>query len=539
MARVLICDKLEQAGIRILEQAGIEVDNRTGLKGAELLAALQAADAAIVRSATRITSELLANRGKLSCVVRAGVGVDNIDVPAASRAGVVVMNTPGGNTISAAEHTIALMMSLARHIPAADASMKAGKWDRNRFLGTQVTGKTLGIIGLGRIGREVAQRATGLGMNVLGYDPLITPEKAAEFNIHACRSKEELLPKCDFLTLHIPFTPETKDFIAAKEMELLPKGARILNVARGGVVNETDLAAALLSGQLGGAGVDVFEVEPVPTDNPLFQAPNVVLTPHLGASTFEAQEAVAIEAAHLLIDFLQKGIVQCAVNLPSINRTELEQLRTSLDLAYRLGLYHNQAAQGAIRKAVLTFRGESMNTNTRLLAAAFTAGLLERYLSESVNYVNAPILARDRGIDIVTASTDARGDFANLMHTEVHTDQEISVAAGTLFGDRYPRLVQLGVYRLESYLDGILLVFPHTDEPGVIGYMGGVFGRHGVNIAGMHLGRQAPGGDAIAVMHLDNKPSQAALDEICQHKAIRSVTVVNLPQAGQMPSWLG
>ncbi|WP_020474085.1 phosphoglycerate dehydrogenase [Zavarzinella formosa] len=539
MPRVLICDPLEAAGLEILTKAGIELDNRPGLKGEALQEAIRGCDGAVLRSGTRLTSKELEKPGKLRAVVRAGVGVDNIDVVTATRTGVIVMNTPSGNTVSAAEHTIALLLSVSRHIPAADASMKAGKWDRKSFLGTQVAGKTLGVIGLGRIGREVARRAVGLDMKVIGYDPLMTPEKAAEFGIKAFASKDELLPKCDYLTLHIPFTAETKDFISARELAMMPKGARVMNVARGGVVNEKALAEALHSKHIAGAGLDVFEEEPTPVDNPLLKAPNVVLTPHLGASTVEAQEAVAVEAAHLLVDFLTKGVIQCAVNMAAVNRAEMDEMRSFVDLARRLGLFQAQTAHGSIRKATLQFRGDLAKRNTKLLAAAFTAGLLERHLINSVNIVNAPVLARERGIEVVTSTSEHRGDFANLLHTEVETEQGKFVAGGTLFGDRYLRLVQLGEYRLDSYLDGILMVFPHQDVPGLIGFLGTEFGRHGVNIASMNLGRLKPGGEAVAVLNLDSQPSEEALKQVSTHPKIKSVQVVKLPPSGEMPVWFG
>ncbi|HVK10998.1 MAG TPA: phosphoglycerate dehydrogenase [Gemmataceae bacterium] len=539
MPRVLICDKLEAAGLAILKQAGIEVDNRPGLKGAELIAALQAADGAIVRSGTRITGDLLEHPGKLRAVVRAGVGVDNIDVPAATRQGVIVMNTPSGNTVSAAEHTIALMLAVARHVPAADASMKAGKWDRNKFLGSQVAGKTLGVIGLGRIGREVARRAVGLDMKVIGFDPLITPEKAAEFGIKAVATRDELLPQCDFLTLHIPLLPETKDFIGPRELAMMPKGARVLNVARGGVVSEKGLAEALTAGHIGGAGLDVYEVEPTPADNPLLKAPNVVLTPHLGASTFEAQEAVAVEAANLLVDYLTRGVVQCAVNMAAVNRAEMDEMRPFVDLARRLGLFQAQTAKGTIRKATLQFRGDLAKKNTKLLAAVFTAGLLEKHMADSVNVVNAPVLAREHGIEIVTTTTETKGDFANLLYTEAETENGKFAVGGTLFGDKYPRLVQFGEYRLDAHLDGILMVFPHEDVPGLIGFLGTEFGRHQVNIASMNLGRLKPGGDAVAVLNLDSYPSEAALATVAAHPKIKSIAVVKLPPAGELPVWVG
>lgn len=537
MPRVLICDPLETAGLDILTQAGIELDNRPGLKGDDLINALRGADGAIVRSGTRITASELEYPGKLRCVVRAGVGVDNIDVPVATRRGVIVMNTPSGNTVSAAEHTIALLLAISRYIAPADASMKAGKWDRKSFLGSQVAGKTLGVIGLGRIGREVARRAVGLDMKVIGYDPLITPEKAAEFGINAVATRDQLLPKCDYLTLHIPLTPETKDFISTRELAMMPRGARVLNVARGGVINEQALTDALNAGHIAGAGIDVFESEPPKAEHPLKNAKNAVLTPHLGASTVEAQEAVAVEAAHLLVDYLTRGVVQCAVNMAAVNRAEMEEMRPFVDLARRLGLFQAQMAHGSIRKATLQLRGDLAKRNTKLVAAAFTAGLLERHMSDSVNIVNAPELARERGIEIVTTTSENKGDFANLLHTEVTTEHGTSIAGGTLFGDRYLRLVQLGDFRLDSYLDGILMVFPHIDVPGLIGFLGTEFGRHGVNIASMNLGRLKPGGEAVAVLNLDSFPPEVALKQVATHPTIKSVNVVILPPSGEMPVW--
>ena len=346
MPRVLIADKLETAGIELLQAAGIEVQTRLGLKGDELALALREFDAAIVRSQPRITAECLSEPGKLRAIARAGVGVDNIDVPAATRKGVVVMNTPGGNTVSAAEHTIALLLALARRVPAADAVLKAGGWDRNKFVGTQVAGKVLGVVGLGRIGREVARRAKGLDMTVLTLDPFVTAAKAAELGYEAAASLDELLPKVDFLTLHVPLSDETKSLIGPRELGLMRKTARILNVARGGIVDEQALVNALYAGTIAGAGIDVFTTEPLPADNPLLTAPNIVLTPHLGASTVEAQENVALEAAQLIADFLLKGQVANAVNMAAVNPAELAEVRPYIDLARRLGLLHAQLAHG-------------------------------------------------------------------------------------------------------------------------------------------------------------------------------------------------
>jgi D-3-phosphoglycerate dehydrogenase len=539
MPRVLICDKLEAAGVELLTRAGIEVDNRPGLAGDSLRDALRVADGAIVRSSTRITAELLESPGRLKAVARAGVGVDNIDVPAATRKGVVVMNTPGGNTVSAAEHTIALLLATARHVAAADAGMKTGKWDRTRYVGTQVTGKTLGVIGLGRIGREVAQRAVGLGMAVVGFDSFLTPDRAAELGFQAAASLDDLLPRCDFLTVHTPLTDETRGLIGAKQLAMLPRHARVLNVARGGIIDEPALADALKTGVIAGAGIDVFTAEPPPANHPLLAAPNVILTPHLGASTVEAQETVALEAAQLLADFLLRGVVANAVNMAAVDRAELDELRQYVDLARRLGLLHAQMAQGAIRKATLTYKGDLAGKKTRLLTAAFTAGLLEGRV-ESVNLVNAELVARERGIEIVAGANPKKGDFAAAMQADVETEKKSYTAAGTLFGDQYLRLVQLGPYRMESFLDGTLLVFTHRDVPGLIGFVGTVFGRHGVNIASMTVGRQgsAPGGEAIGVLNLDSVPPAAALAELT-HPQLSSVTVVKLPKAGESPGWLG
>lgn len=539
MPRVLICDKLEAAGLDLLKAAGLDLDNRPGLNGVELQAAIRAADGVIVRSGTKITADLLEQPGKLRAIARAGVGVDNIDVAAATRRGIVVMNTPGGNTVSAAEHTIALLLAMARHIPAADASMKTGKWDRNQFVGTQLAGKTIGIIGLGRIGREVARRAAGLDLKVIGFDPLLSPDRAAQLGIEAVPSLEQMLPRCDFLTVHVPLGADTKSLISAKELQQLKPGCRLLNVARGGIIDEAALAEALRTGRVAGAALDVFSVEPPPADLPVLSAPNVVLTPHLGASTLEAQENVAREAAQLLIDYLTKGIVQFAVNMAAVDRAELHEVRLYVDLARRLGLMQAQLAQGAIRKATLNYRGEVARRGTKLITAAFVAGLLENRLAEQVNIVNAQLLAQERGIDIIETSSPKKGDFSTLVQSEVVADSKPTIISGTLFGNQYLRLVQIGPYRMDTYLDGTMLIFPHRDVPGLVGHIGTIFGKHQVNIARMALGRESPGGDAIAVLNLDSTPSVEALNEVKAHPSIHSLTIVNLPPAGVMPPWFG
>jgi D-3-phosphoglycerate dehydrogenase len=540
MPRVLICDKLEPAGLDILRRAGLEIDDRPGLAGAELEAAVAAADGVIVRSGTRITAQLLDKPGKLRAIVRAGVGVDNIDVAAATRKGIVVMNTPGGNTISTAEQTLALLFALVRHTPAADQSLKQGKWDRGKLTGTQLAGKTLGIVGLGRIGREVARRALALDMKVIGYDPFLSAERAAQLGIEAASDLDGVLTRCDILTLHVPLTDQTRELVGAQELARLKKGARVINCARGGLIGEAALADALKSGHLAGAALDVFEQEPPPADHPLLKAPNLVCTPHLGASTHEAQKSVAIEAAQLLADFLIRGVVQFAVNMAALDPAELKDLRQYLNLAWRLGLLHAQMGQGGgIRRCVLHYRGDIADKNTRLLTAAFAAGLLETRLAESVNVVNAELLAHERGIELVEQKTRAQGDFSTSLRVEVEAEKKNYIAGGTLFGNQFLRLVQLGPYHLDTYMDGILLIFSHRDVPGLIGFIGTIFGKHHVNIAQMTVGRQLPGGEAIAVLNLDQQPPEEALAEVRAHPQITSVSVVKLPPAGVGPAWLG
>ena len=440
MSRAFISDKLESEGLELIQQAGLQLDNRPGLAGNELVEALRAADGVVVRSGTRITAELLETPGKLRAIVRAGVGVDNIDVAAATRKGIVVMNTPGGNTFSAAEHTLALLFALVRHIPTATNSLKQGKWERNKFLGAQLAGKTLGILGLGRIGREVAKRALAMDMQVIGYDPVLAADRAAQLGIEALPDVDSVLTRSEIVTIHIPFTEQTRNMIGAKELARMKKGARLINCARGGLVNESALAEALQSGHLAGAAIDVFESEPPPADHPLLKLPNVVCTPHLGASTVEAQRSVAIEAAQLLIDYLTRGVVQFAVNMAAVDKAELQELRHYLDMARRLGLVHAQMDQGAIRRVTLHYRGDVADRNTKLITAAFAAGLLEMRLAESVNIVNAELLARERGIELIEQKNRDKGDFSTLIRAEVLTEKSTYFAAATLFGKQYLRL---------------------------------------------------------------------------------------------------
>jgi D-3-phosphoglycerate dehydrogenase / 2-oxoglutarate reductase len=368
----------------------------------------------------------------------------------------------------------------------------------------------------------------------------MTSARAAEFGIQSVPSVEAMLPKVDVLTIHIPMTPETKHMIGEKELGLMKRSARVLNVARGGIIDEVALAAALTNGTIAGAAIDVFEQEPTPADNPLRAAPNCVITPHLGASTLEAQENVAIEAAQLIADFLLKGVVANAVNMAAVDRAELDALRQYVDLARRLGMLHAQLEQGPIRKVSITYKGELASKQTKLLTSAFTAGLLEYRLSAGVNLVNAVVTARERGIEVTESLNPKRGDFSGVMHTEVETDAGTQIAAGTLFGDQHKRLVQFGEYRLESYLDGTLFLFHHTDVPGLIGFVGNIFGTHEVNIAAMAVGRtgNAPGGSAIGVLNLDSPPPEEAKAAVSSHPKMGPIFVVKLPRADEFAPWM-
>lgn len=543
MYRVLVTDALSKAGLKILQETpGIEVDDRGGQKltPEQLREALAQADGVVVRSGYKFTPEILRDQRRVRAIVRAGVGVDNIDLPAATREGIVVMNTPAGNTTSTAEHALAMMMALSRNIAPACAALKGGKWDRKSFTGTQLAGKTLAVVGLGRIGLSVARRAIGLEMKVLGYDPFLSADKAAQEGIELYRDLDELLPKCDYLTVHTPMTPETEGLINAERIAKMKRGVRIINCARGGIVDETALADAIESGHVAGAALDVFVKEPPPADHRLISLPQVLVTPHLGASTDEAQELVAVEAAEILSGFLTRGEVRHAVNMAPISSTEMADMQAYLDLGLRLGLLLAQLNREGVRSARLHYRGEAAGKKTKLISSAFAAGLLSGALSENVNVVNAEMLAHERGIEITESSSSEVGDFSTLVSATVTTDhgKEIT-AAGTIFGKQFLRLVRLDHFQLDAYLDGLLLLYRHIDKPGVIGTIGTVFGRHQVNIAHMALGRlkNEPGGESIAVLNLDNEPSAAALAEVSQNDAVQGVQLVKLPPAGAPLPW--
>ena len=541
MARVIVLDNLSQDGLDLLESAGdIEYEVHIGLAGKELHDAIADFDGAICRSGAKLTADVLEGNRRLKAIVRAGVGTDNIDKEAATRLGIVVMNTPGGNTVSTAEQAIALMLALSRNVAPAYQSLIEGRWDRKKFMGTQLAGKTLGIVGLGRIGQAVAVRAQALEMRVLGYDPFFSTSRGKELGIEMLPSAKELFPLVDYLTVHTPLNDETRGLVGKEEIASMRKGVRLINCARGGIFEEEALVEGLNSGQIGGVALDVYSSEPC-TDSPLFGLPDVLCTPHLGASTREAQTNVAVEGAGLLIDFFATGSVKQSVNTSPLDAKTLQSLRGYLNVAYRLGLLLSQVDKGAPNRCEILYEGEVAKRDTRLLSAALAAGLLENASEEDVNIVNAEFLLGERGIELIEHRSSDSRDFSSLITAKVVSDARTSTAAGTLFGNHMPRLVQKGDFRLESCLDGILLLFQHHDEPGVIGKVGSIFGKHRVNIAHMSVGRaeDKPGGGAVGVLSLDGQPPTEALAEVLALEAVKKAWVVKLPKPGEMPTWMG
>ncbi len=541
MPRIVVLDNLSQDGLDLLEAAGnIEHEVRIGLAGDELRDTLMEFDGAICRSGVKLTAEILEGNTRLRAIARAGVGTSNIDKETATRQGIVVMNTPGGNTVSTAEQTMALMLALSRNVAPAYQSLIEGRWDKKQFMGTQLAGKTLGIVGLGRIGQAVGARAQALEMRVLGYDPLLSSGRAKELGIQTFDSVKDLLPHVDYLTVHTPLTDDTRDLIDTDAIRLLKPGARLVNCARGGIYNEEALVEGLKSGQLAGVALDVYTNEPC-TENPLFGMRGVLCTPHLGASTREAQTNVAVEAARLLIDFFGTGAIKNSVNMSPLDPKTLDELRGHLNMAYRLGLLLAQLDHCPATVCRLGYSGKVATKDTRLLTAAFAAGLLETALDSGVNIVNAEVRLREMGVELVEQRSSDIGDFGSMICAEVVTERQTFAATGALFGAAMPRLVQMGECRLESGLDGILMIFHHRDMPGVIGKVGNVFGAHRVNIAQMTVGRDTdePGGDAIGILALDSQPPAEAISEVLGLDEVERARVVTLPGRGEVPAWMG
>lgn len=539
MHRILVLDDIAQEGIDLLQATeGIEYEIRTKLKGEELRSALNEFDAAILRSGVTITPESLEGNTRLRALARAGVGTDNIDKPAATRRGIVVMNTPAGNTVSTAEHTFAMLLALSRNVAPANQSLVEGRWDRKKFMGTQVAGKTLGIVGMGRIGREVASRARAFDMDVVAFDPFLTDDQAVALKIKRVETVDEMLPMIDYLTVHTPLTPETKGLIGMDQLEKVKPGLRVINVARGGIYDHDALVEGLKSGKLGGVALDVYENEPC-TDSPLFGMPGTVCTPHLGASTEEAQTQVAVEGIHLLVNYLKTGEIRHSVNVASLDPKTLDELRSYLNISHRLGLLLHQWHGGGIDQVRITYRGGVAGKDTRVLSNAFCAGLLERVV-EDANVINSEMLLRERGIELSVEHNCEQGAFTSSITVEVSGSGKKAQAGAAVLGHEMPRLILLDGYRLESFLDGRLFVFSHQDVPGIIGNVGTVFGKNGINIAQMAVGREGdtPGGNAIGVLSLDGDVPADTMAELNAIDAITQAKVIELPTAGDLPDWM-
>jgi D-3-phosphoglycerate dehydrogenase / 2-oxoglutarate reductase len=520
MPKVLISDKMSPLAAQIFRERGLEVDEITGKTKEELIAMIGDYDGLAIRSATKVTAEVIAAAKNLKVIGRAGIGVDNVDIPAASAAGVVVMNTPFGNSITTAEHAIALMFALARQLPEADASTQAGKWEKNRFMGVELTSKTLGLIGAGNIGSIVAERARGLKMKVIAYDPFLTPERAIDLGIEKV-TLDDLLARADFITLHTPLTSETRNILSAEALAKTKKGVRIINCARGGLIDEAALKAALDSGQVGGAALDVFVEEPA-TASPLFGTPNFISTPHLGASTNEAQVNVAIQVAEQLSDFLMSGGVTNALNMPSLSAEEAPKLRPYMALAERLGSLVGQLAHDNLTKISIEVEGHAAELNIKPITGAVLAGLMRRY-SDTVNMVNAPFLAKERGLDVREIRHDREGDYQTLVRVSVQTEAGEKSVAGTLFGNQAPRLVEIFGIKVEADLAGDMLYIVNEDAPGFIGRLGSALGEAGVNIGTFHLGRRDAGGEAVVLASLDSGVPEPVLWQLCKLPGVKTV----------------
>jgi len=500
--KVLISDALSPAAVQIFKDRGVDVDFQPNLgKDKDKLAAvINGFDGLAIRSATKVTAKMLEQARGLKVIGRAGIGVDNVDIPAATARGIIVMNTPFGNSITTAEHAITLMLALARQIPQADASTQAGKWEKNRFMGVEITGKTLGVIGCGNIGTIVAERAHGLRMKVISYDPYLSPERATDLGVEKVEL-DELLRRSDFITLHTPLTEKTKNIIDAAALAKTRKGVRIVNCARGGLVDEQALRAALDSGHVAGAAFDVFTVEPA-TENPLFGHANVVCTPHLGASTSEAQENVALQIAEQMSDYLLSGAISNAVNFPSITAEEAPKLRPFVELAEKLGSFAGQLTETGISKVHLTYEGAVAEMKTKALTSAALAGLL-RPILQDINVVSAPIVARERGIVVDETTREHIGDFESLVTVTVETERQQRSISGTVFADGKPRIVNIKGIRMDAEFGPSMIYVTNEDKPGFIGRFASLLGDAGINIATFHVGREAPGGSAIALVEVD------------------------------------
>lgn len=528
MIKILISDPLAAEGLKILKDvAEFQIDVKTELKPGLLKEVIKDYDALIVRSATKVNRDIISQADRLKVIGRAGVGLDNVDLDAATKKGIIVMNTPAGNTVSTAEHTMSMILALSRNIPQADASTKKGEWNRAKFMGVELYNKILGIIGLGRIGREVAKRALSFGMKVLAYDPFLSREVAESVGVEMVEL-EELLKESDYITVHTPLTSETKHMISTKEFSLMKKGTRIINCARGGIIDEAAFIKAVQEGRVAGGALDVFEKEPLSSDNPLLKLDNVITTCHLGASTEEAQVNVAVEIAECVRDYLLGKGIRNAANYPCLEFEVCRILEPYINLSEKLGSFSSQLMEGRFQELNINYSGDVIQHDLTPLTLALTKGILSPILKESVNFVNATGLAKERGIKIKESKSSKEEEFVNSILLQIKTDKETRQIVGTLSSNKQPRIVKIDEYYVEVSPTGEMIVIQNWDRPGIIGNLGTLLGKHNINIASMTFGREKPGGRAITVLNVDNPVSPEVLDKIKKTPNILAVKVIKL-----------
>ncbi|MGQ0696416.1 MAG: phosphoglycerate dehydrogenase [Nitrospiraceae bacterium] len=525
--KILVSDSLSQQGVEILEKAGFTVVVKSNMSKEELFKEIKDADGLIVRSGTKVTAELIAAADRLKVIGRAGSGLDNVDTPTATRRGIVVMNTPGGNTVTTAEHTLAMICSMARRIPQATVSMKNGKWEKEKFMGVELYNKVLGIVGIGQIGGHLSKLAQGIGMSVVAFDPYLAKERAEEMGV-AMVDLDELYRRADIISLHTPLTPETRGIINAQAIEKMKPGVLIVNCARGGIVNESDLFEALKTKRVAAAAFDVFEEEPVKPDNLLLTLDNFICTPHIGAQTTEAQENVAIGIAEQIVDYFTRGVAKGAVNIPSVAPELLPRLQPYLTLAEKLGSLQTQLCQGGIERVTAEYSGEVATLSVAPLTIAVLKGLLTPIMEHPVNYVNAPIVAKERGIEVKEVRSSDAGDFTSLIRVRVEAGKASHQVAGTLYHKKEARIVEIDQFKVEVVPEGHMLLIHNIDRPGVIGMVGKVLGDNNINIVRMQCALEKRGENALLIIGSDTEFPSGVLEQIKSSSNIISVRVASL-----------
>ena len=525
--KVLICDKLSEKGKAVFDKEKIPYDEKVGLSPSELAAEVTDYDALVIRSGATVTREVIEAAENLKAVGRAGVGVDNVDLEAASQAGVLVMNTPGGNTISTAEHTFSMLLSMSRNIPQAHASLSSGLWEKAKFKGVEVYGKTLGLIGMGRIGTEVSKRALAFNMNVLAFDPFLTPERARELNVEQVEL-DRIFRESDYITVHTPLNDKTRSLLNKKAFAIMKEGVRVINCARGGIIDEDDLYDAVKEGKVAGAAMDVFIEEPL-KQHKLFELPQVVVTPHLGASTEEAQENVAIQVAQQICNYLKNGTILNAVNVPSVDEKILSILRPYMALGQKLGSFIGQFISGPLTHIEILYSGRVLDYNLQPVTSSVLQGFLNHYSSKPINYINAPYIAKEKGIAISEVKCTHKVDFHELIEVKAHTAKEVPSVAGTIFGsENDPRIVSIDGYRVEAIPSGQMLIISNDDNPGVIGKIGTLLGQHKINITGMSYDSDLAKKIATIALNIENEVGPELIEELKSIDEITSIRLIRL-----------